>query len=169
MTASSSVEAWLGGPVPGIDPILMPAAHALLQARRDLESAARTATPAELWERPGGAASAGYHLRHLAGSLDRLTTYARGERLTDAQRAALAAESSTGATADELIATAEETIDRALEQLRRTPADSVFDPRPVGRAALPANVLGLLFHAAEHTARHVGQLITTLKVVRGAR
>lgn len=169
MTARSSVEAWLGGPVPGIDPILMPAAHALLQARRDLESAARTATPAELWERPGGAASAGYHLRHLAGSLDRLTTYARGERLTDAQRAALAAESSTGATADELIATAEETIDRALEQLRRTPADSVFDPRPVGRAALPANVLGLLFHAAEHTARHVGQLITTLKVVRGAR
>ena len=169
MTAPSSVEAWLGGPVPGIDPILMPAAHALLQARRDLESAARTATPAELWERPGGAASAGYHLRHLAGSLDRLTTYARGERLTDAQRAALAAESSTGATADELIATADETIDRALEQLRRTPADSVLDPRPVGRAALPANVLGLLFHAAEHTARHVGQLITTLKVVRGAR
>jgi uncharacterized damage-inducible protein DinB len=163
------VEAWLGGPVPGIDPILMPAAHALLQARRDLESAARTATPSELWERPGGAASAGYHLRHLAGALDRLTTYARGERLTDAQRAALAAESSTGATADELIATAQETIDRALEQLRQTPAESVFDPRPVGRAALPANVLGLLFHAAEHTARHVGQLITTLKVVRGTR
>ena len=169
MAASSSVEAWLGGPVPGIDPVLMPAAHALLQARRDLESAARGATPAELWERPGKAAPAGYHLRHLTGALDRLTTYARGERLTDAQRAALKAESSSGASADELIAAAAEAIDRALEQLRRTPAASVFDPRPVGRAALPASVLGLLFHAAEHTARHVGQLITTLKVVRGTQ
>ena len=169
MTAPSSVEAWLGGPVPGIDPILMPAAHALLQARRDLQKAAGDATPAELWERPGGAAPAGYHLRHLSGRLDRLTTYARGERLTDTQRAALAAESTTGATAEELIATACETIDRVLEQLRRTPAASVFDARTVGRAALPANVLGLLFHAAEHTTRHVGQLITTLKVVRGAR
>lgn len=169
MTAPSSVEAWLGGPVPGIDPVLMPAAHALLQARRDLESAARGATAAELWERPGGAASAGYHLRHLTGALDRLTTYARGERLTDAQRAALAAESSSGATADELIRAAQETIDRVLEQLRGTPAASVFDARTVGRAALPANVLGLLFHAAEHTTRHVGQLITTLKVVRGTR
>ena len=167
MTASSSVEAWLGGPVPGIDPVLMPAAHALLQARRDLERAARGATPAELWERPGGAAAAGYHLRHLAGALDRLSTYARGERLTDAQRAALAAESNSGATADELITAAEETIDRVLEQLRRTPAASVFDARTVGRAALPSNVLGLLFHAAEHTTRHVGQLITTLRVVRG--
>ena len=168
MTAPPSVEAWLGGPVPGIDPVLMPAAHALLQARRDLERAARGATPAELWERPGGAASAGYHLRHLAGALDRLTTYARGERLSDAQRAALAAESNSGATADELVAAAEETIDRVLEQLRQTPAATVFDARPVGRAALPSNVLGLLFHAAEHTTRHVGQLITTLRVVRGA-
>lgn len=167
MTTPTSVEAWLGGPVPGIDPVLMPAAHALLQARRDLERAARGATPAELWERPRGAASAGYHLRHLAGALDRLTTYARGERLSNAQRAALAAESNSGATADELIAAAEETIDRVLEQLRRTPAATVFDARPVGRAALPSNVLGLLFHAAEHTTRHVGQLITTLKVVRG--
>jgi uncharacterized damage-inducible protein DinB len=27
-------------------------------------------------------------------------------------------------------------------------------------------VLGLLYHASEHTTRHVGQLITTLKVLQ---
>jgi uncharacterized damage-inducible protein DinB len=161
--------AWLSGPIPGIDRTLMPAAHSLAEARLDLERAAREATPDELWQRPGGAASAGFHLRHMAGSLDRLMTYARGEPLTEAQRSALAAETTTGATADELIATALLTIDRAMDQLRATPGDSVFDARSVGRAALPATVIGLLFHAAEHTTRHTGQLITTLKVVRGPR
>jgi hypothetical protein len=57
-------------------------------------------------------------------------------------------------------------IDEALNQLRRTPVESLGAAREVGRAKLPSTVLGLLFHAAEHTSRHVGQLITTLKIVR---
>ena len=59
-------------------------------------------------------------------------------------------------------------IDQALEQLRHTPVESLEAVREVGRARLPSTVLGLLVHAAEHTSRHVGQLITTLKVVRGS-
>lgn len=161
-------EAWLSGPLPGVDRALMPAAHALIQARADLTAAAG-ATPEELWARPGGAAAAGFHLRHLAGSLDRLMTYARGEPLSEAQRAQLAAESSSGGEAAELVARAHDTIDAALAQIRATPADQIYDGRGVGRAALPATVIGLIFHGAEHTARHVGQLITTLKVVRGSR
>ena len=160
-------EAWLSGPVPGVDRALMPAAHALIQARVDMTTAAEHATPAELWERPGGAAPAGFHLRHLAGSLDRLMTYARGEQLSDAQRSALSGESATGATAAELLTVAGATLDAALAQIRATQADTIFDARSVGRAGLPATVIGLIFHAAEHTTRHVGQLITTLKVVRG--
>ena len=85
----STPEVWLRGPVPGVDRALMPVAHALLQAREGVERVTAEATPDELWQRPGGAASAGYHLQHLAGSLDRLFTYARGEPLDDAQRAAL--------------------------------------------------------------------------------
>jgi uncharacterized damage-inducible protein DinB len=160
-------EAWLSGPVPGVDRALMPAAHALIQARRDLIAAAEHASPDELWQRTGAAAPAGFHLRHLAGSLDRLMTYARAAALSDAQRSALENESATGATAGELVAAASAAIDAALEQIRATPADTLFDVRSVGRAALPATVIGLIFHGAEHTARHVGQLITTLKVVRG--
>jgi predicted cupin superfamily sugar epimerase len=168
MPAGSLPEVWLRGPLPGYLPELMPAAHALLQAREDIERTAAAATLAELWVRPGEAAPAGYHLRHLTGSLDRLLTYARGEPLTDEQRRALAAEASAGASARELISAAQKQIDRALEQLRRTAPEQLAAPRDVGRAKLPTTVLGLLAHAAEHTARHTGQLITTLKVVRGS-
>lgn len=158
-------EAWLRGPVEGIEPLLMPAAHALIQAREDLQHATSSASVEQLWHRPGGAAAAGFHLRHIAGSLDRLFTYARGESLNEAQRAALAGEATPGAGARELVDAACQAIDRALDQLRRTPREVLLEPRAVGRAGLPATVLGLLFHGAEHTTRHVGQLITTLKVV----
>jgi uncharacterized damage-inducible protein DinB len=158
-------EAWLRGPIEGIEPLLMPAAHALIQAREDIDRAASNATVEQLWQRPGGAASAGFHLRHIAGSLDRLYTYARGESLSEGQRAALAVESTPGADARALVRGAGAAIDRALDQLRHTPREVLLEPRAVGRAGLPATVLGLLFHGAEHTTRHVGQLITTLKMV----
>lgn len=167
MATADKPEAWLRGAIPGIHPALMPVAHALQQAREDIERVAAGAAAEELWRRPGGAASAGYHLQHLAGSLDRLFTYARGEPLDEAQRAALLREGTPGPSGAELVAAALAGIDRALEQLRHTAADSLGAAREVGRARLPSTVLGLLFHGAEHTTRHVGQLITTLKVVRG--
>lgn len=167
MADNSTPEVWLRGPLQDYAPMLTPIAHALLQAREDVERVATAATPEELWQRPGGAASAGYHLQHLAGSLDRLFTYARGEPLSEAQRAALLREGTPGAPASEIAPAVLAQIDRALEQLRHTSVESLGASREVGRARLPSTVLGLLFHAAEHTSRHAGQLITTLKVVRG--
>jgi len=161
-------EVWLRGPLPDYPPALMPIAHALLQAREDVERVALDATADELWRRPGQAASAGYHLEHLAGSLDRLLTYARGEPLSDAQRAALLREGTPGPSGAALVPGVLAVIDRALDQLRHTPVERLGDTREVGRARLPSTVLGLLYHAGEHTARHVGQLITTLKVVRSS-
>ncbi|MCY7380953.1 MAG: DinB family protein, partial [Gemmatimonadaceae bacterium] len=108
-----------------------------------------------------------YHLQHLAGSLDRLLTYARGESLGEAQLAALAQEGVACVSAPVLVAAVLARIDRALDQVRRTAVEQLNEAREVGRARLPSTVLGLLFHAAEHSARHVGQLTTTLKVVRG--
>jgi uncharacterized damage-inducible protein DinB len=144
--------------------MLMPAAHALLQAREDLKRLAGDLADERLWLRPGGAASAGFHLQHLAGSLDRLYTYARGEALNDRQRDELRAEG-TPVPSTALLERAYRTIDGAMQQLRDTPAATLFDAREVGRAKLPATVIGLLFHGAEHTTRHVGQLITTWKIV----
>ena len=164
----SEPEFWLRGiQVDGIAPALQPVAHALLQAVEDVERAASSLSVDELWMRPGGAASAGFHLRHLAGSLDRLTTYARGEQLSAEQLAALRAEQEPGAAAGDLLAHVRATVERALGQLRATPDAALDEPRGVGRAKLPSSVRGLLYHAGEHTARHAGQVITTIKVVRG--
>ena len=167
MSASNAPEVWMRGPLPEYARILMPIAHALLQAREDVERVVTDATAEELWQRPGHAASAGYHLQHLAGSLDRLLTYARGESLNEAQFAALAQEDAPGTSGPALVSAVLAQIDRALDQVRLTPIEHLEEAREVGRARLPSTVLGLLFHAAEHSARHVGQLTTTLKVVRG--
>src|SRR5688572_8608671 len=161
-------EPWLRGPLADVDPYLMPAAHALTHAGEDLERAVADVPPHALWTRPGGAASVGFHLRHIAGSIDRLLAYARGEALSDAQRAAARAEEEPGAPgdADDLLAGAQAAIAAALAQIRATPPATLLDVRGVGRAQLPSTVLGLLFHVAEHTQRHTGQLIATARAVR---
>ncbi|MFZ5624341.1 MAG: DinB family protein [Gemmatimonadota bacterium] len=161
-------EVWLRGPVPGIDPHLQPVAHALLAVLEDVERAALPLGPEEIWATPGGAASIGFHLRHLAGATDRLFTYARGEQLSEHQRAVLASERTPGdppMTATELVGGVRRVVESALEQLRRVPPDRLLAPREVGRQRLPSTVLGLLFHAAEHAQRHAGQIATTARIV----
>ena len=161
-------EVWQRGPVAGYEPLLMPVVHALMQVREDLEGLVPLIPSKNVWLRPGGAASIGFHLRHAGGALDRLFTYARGELLTDAQRAALREEGAPGdppASLDSVVSDVGQIIDRALKQLADTPKESLLDERKLGRAGLPTTVLGLLFHAAEHSTRHVGQAITTAKIV----
>ena len=167
----SEPEAWLRGPLRGIPPLLQPVAHGLTQCRNEVRDALRDLAPTLVWARPGGAASAGFHARHAVGSLDRLLTYARGEQLSRAQHALLAAEAepdmSEGA-AGRLIAAFDAGIERAIDQLRATSDATLLEPRAVGRARLPSTVIGLLVHAAEHTQRHTGQLVTTVRIVGGA-
>lgn len=170
MTVSHDTEVWQRGPVTGFEPLVMPVVHALLQAQEDLQRLVSMVPPEHVWQRPGGAASIAFHVSHTGGALDRLFTYARGESLTDAQRAAARAEGQAGerpASLAALVADVEATIARALDQLRSTRAASLLDERKVGRAGLPSNVLGLLFHAAEHATRHVGQAITTARILTG--
>ncbi len=170
MPAPELPEPWLRGPVPGVAPLLQPVAHALLLAVEDVRRVVSPLAPELLWARPGGAPSVGFHLRHAAGSLDRLFTYARGEALSAEQRAFLAREAEPGvppAEAAGLVAAFERQVDLALAQVRATPDETLLEPRGVGRLQRPSTVLGLLFHAAEHTQRHVGQIVTTAKIVRG--
>ena len=147
---------------------LQPVAHALLQAREEVVAEMADFPEELLWERPGGVASVGFHLQHLAGVLDRLFTYAQGRALNEGQAAALAAEGAadTRLHSKELVAGFHSQVDRALEQLRATDERTLTEYRSVGRAKLPSTVLGLLVHAAEHTQRHVGQLLVTVRVQR---
>jgi uncharacterized damage-inducible protein DinB len=167
--SQSLPEVWLRGPLPEVPPLLQPVAHALLQAREEVSELLADFPAAKLAERPLKLASVGFHLRHLAGVLDRTFTYARGAALSETQLAYLAAEGQPptheGAVA-ELITQFAHQVDAAISQLKATPASSLPDWRGVGRAQLPSTVIGLLVHAAEHTTRHVGQLLVTARVVQ---
>ena len=166
----SKPEVWLRGPIEDVAPLLQPVAHGLLQCRLEVRATVPSLTVAQLWTWPSGAAPAGYHVRHAIGSLDRLLTYARGEQLSREQLAALREEGRADerdGIQDALVAEFDAAVESALIQVRATDPATLLEPREVGRARLPSTVLGLLFHAAEHTQRHVGQLATTAKIVRG--
>lgn len=163
-------EAWLRGPIEGVPDELQPVAHSLVDALEDMERTASGLTAEQLWHRSGGVAPVGFHLRHAAGSLDRLLTYARGDGLSDEQFEALRREADPGnppAEIHELLEGFREAIDAAIAILRATPPGSLDEPRAVGRSRLPSTVRGLLFHAAEHTRRHAGQVVATAGIIRG--
>jgi len=164
-----STEVWLTGAVPGYEPILMPVVHSLLQVKSEIDAVVAEVADDLLWERPGGAASIGFHIRHIGGSTDRLLTYARGAGLTPAQLSAANDESTERVGRDVLMRDAHAALDRALAQIRATPIESLLETRKVGRAGLPSTTIGLLFHVAEHATRHAGQALTTARIVRAGK
>jgi uncharacterized damage-inducible protein DinB len=167
MATPTTPECWLRGPIADVQPALQPAAHAFQQTLEDVERTTADLTEQQLWMSPGGVSSIGFHLLHLAGSTDRLLTYARGEMLNDAQKAAFKAESATqSGDVTGLLSGVRTAIEQAMAQLRATPETTLLEARAVGRAQLPTTVIGLLFHAAEHSQRHAGQVVTTVKIVR---
>ncbi|MBI5473124.1 MAG: DinB family protein [Ignavibacteriae bacterium] len=162
-------EPWLRGPIEGVHPLLMPIAHSLTQVIEDLPDAVGGIAAEKLWEKPGGSASIGFHLKHIASSLDRLYTYARGEKLTEQQLATLKSEKEDDArTLEELLKETLVQLELSLQQLRLANHETLHNTRYVGRAQLPSTQLALLYHGAEHAQRHLGALIATAKVVRSS-
>jgi hypothetical protein len=161
-------EVWLRGPVEGIPALLQPVAHTLLQAREEFNALMVGFPEVFLWVKPAGMASPAFHLQHLTGILDRLFTYACGEMLSNAQMTYLSAEGrETGQEegADVMIQRFNRQVDKALLQLKDTDQSTLTEVRGVGRAQIPSTVIGLLTHAAEHTMRHTGQLLVTVRVL----
>ncbi len=164
----TKLEVWQRGPVENIPPLLQLIAHALLQAREEVARMMNDFPEELLWKKLGGVASPAFHLQHLSGVLDRVFTYARGEALSSVQVEELYAEEKPPfeITILQLVARFNLQVDKALEQLQHTEETSLTDFRGVGRRQLPSTVIGLLVHAAEHTMRHLGQLLVTAKVLR---
>ena len=159
-------EPWMRGPIAGVDPLVMPLLFSFTQVREDLALHTSGITQEQLWSNIGALPSLGFHLRHITGSVERLATYLMNEHLTEEQLVFLKGEATPGATLEELLGAIDATL-RATEACLRTidPA-TIHDPRYIGRKRLPTTVLGLLVHIAEHTQRHLGQAITTAKLVR---
>ena len=161
-------EVWQRGSVTGVPGMLQPVAHALLQAVEELERFTVNLPAEKLWERPANVASVGFHLMHIRGVVDGLFTYARGESLTADQLRDLTLEkqkSSDGVSPAFLVDAVRTQVNKAIEQLRNTSETKLTEGRTLGRKQIPTTVIGLLFHAAEHTQRHVGQLYVTTKIV----
>ena len=161
-----SVEPWLGGPLEGVPAIVMPVFFTFAQVREDLEKHVAGLTEEQTWQKPANAASVGFHIRHIGGSVDRLLTYLEGGELSAGQLASLARETEAGGDSKTLLAELDEGLTKAEARLKKLGAEDLFEPRYVGRKKLPTSVLGLIVHIAEHTQRHLGQAITTAKLVR---
>ncbi|MGD8321188.1 MAG: DinB family protein [Gemmatimonadota bacterium] len=158
---------WLRGPVPDVPEALQPVAHALLQAREEIEAAAGRLTEAQLRARPGGVASVAYHVYHLAGSTDRLLATALDLPLSEEQRRHLEREGAhdVPGAMDGLLVDLHRSFEGALDTLRRSDPGRLDEAREVGRVRLPSTVRGILYHMGEHAARHAGQVVTTATIL----
>src|SRR3982750_55758 len=143
MAADKKQEVWLRGPLNNIPPLLQPVAHALLQAREEINELMTGFPEVLLWVKPMGMASVGFHLQHLTGVIGRLFTYARGEALTKPQLEYLAAEGKLpqkGYSIKDLLDKFNKQVDKAVRQLRLTEDSVLTETRGVGRAQLPSTV-----------------------------
>ncbi len=160
-------EVWLRGPLKDMPALLQPVVHALLQAREEINQMMANFPDELLWENLAGLASPGFHLQHLTGVLDRLFTYARASQLISEQLEYLSKEGKPDlyTTTKYLTETFNNQVDKSLYQLSQTDPKMLTDSRGVGRSQIPSTVIGLYVHSAEHTMRHVGQLLVTVRIL----
>jgi uncharacterized damage-inducible protein DinB len=168
-TQPPAAEPWLRGTLTEIDAITRAVLHALQLADEDCVKWCSELTDAELNTHPFGLAPIAFHLRHIARSLDRLLSYAEGTQLEATQKAALRTELDAGAKHSDLFAEFATSLRNAAVRIRAFTPEQYNVPRGVGRAALPTTVGGLLVHCADHTQRHVGQAVTTAKLLAAIR
>ncbi len=171
--AESTVEPWLRGTLGEVDAVRRGVLHALELAAEDAERWCAGLSDEEMELRPFELPSVGFQLRHVARSLDRLLTYAEGRQLSEAQmrelRSEMLAGMLVGMVAGDGRAEFRWAVARSMERVRAIAPGMYEEVREVGRARLPSTVGGLLVHCAEHTQRHVGQMVTTAKVVMAMR
>jgi uncharacterized damage-inducible protein DinB len=163
------VEPWLRGSHTEVDAIARQVLHALELADEDVAKWCEGLTDAEMNARPFDLAPLAFHLRHIARSLDRLLSYAEGTQLDATQKVALGTELDGGAARKDVLAEFEAALRTSAARVRAFSPEQYNTERGVGRAALPTTIGGLLVHCADHTQRHVGQLVTTAKVVIAMR
>jgi uncharacterized damage-inducible protein DinB len=165
----NNVEPWLRGTHGEVDAVARQVIHALELAGEDMQLWCAGLTDEEMNGRPFGLPPVAFHLRHIARSLDRLLSYAEGTQLDATQKAALRTEMDEGATCVVVMAELNAALHSAMDRVRAFSPEHYNTERGVGRAALPSTVGGLLVHCAEHTQRHVGQAITTAKLLVALR
>ncbi|MGA3033374.1 MAG: DinB family protein [Terracidiphilus sp.] len=172
MSDAPYTEPWLRGTLTDVPAAGRAVLHALDLALDDLTKWTAGLTDAEVHAAPLGLTPIAYHLRHLARSTDRILTYAEGEQLSSEQLAALKAEQGSEGKQEslaELLAEVEVAFTDAADRIRVLATANLDTPRFVGRKQLPTSIGGAMIHVADHTQRHVGQVVTTAKTLKALR
>lgn len=162
-------EPWLRGTLTHVDPVQRAVLHALELAKEDLEKWCGDLTDEEMNAHPADLAPVAFHLRHIARSTDRLLTYAENQSLSPEQIAVMKQELDSGATREAVFSELRSGLQSAAERIVSIPAERMSEPRAVGRQQMPTTVAGLVVHVGDHAQRHVGQAITTAKIVKSGR
>lgn len=162
-------EPWLRGTLTEVPAVQRAVLHALQAAEEDLTKWCSELTEEEMQQRPAGVASVAFHLQHIPGSVDRLLTYAEGRELSAEQLQAMKLEGSSAISVQEALQALSKAMVASAQRVRQFEPAKLEEPRYVGRRRLPTTVGGLLVHVADHTQRHVGQAITTARVVLANR
>ena len=165
----NNVEVWQRGPIPNVPPLLQPVAHALFQVSEEAHRIMQEFPDELLWKRPANVAPPAFHLQHIRGVIDRLFTYARKEQLTKEQMDALSVEGKepkNSLSAKRLIGELDKQIDLAVKELINVKEETLTEVRGVGRKQIPTTLIGLYFHTAEHSMRHIGQLLVTVRILK---
>jgi len=160
------MEPWISGSYAEVNPLLRPLLHAFDHALLDVEKWTEGLTTEQTWAQPLGPGAIGFHLRHITGSTDRLFTYAQGAQLSDGQMEALRREAEPGGTREELLGEMRRTFEGIAQKVRSLDPATLPEARFIGRKRLPTTLHGLLVHIAEHTMRHVGEVIVIARVVK---
>jgi uncharacterized damage-inducible protein DinB len=163
------IEPWLRGTESTVPAVARAVLHALQLAGEDLIRWCGDLSDDQLGARPSGVAPVAFHVRHVARSLDRLLTYAEARTLSEPQLALLKTELDVGIKREELFTELRAALIDGAARVRALAKANLEEARAVGKKRLPTTVGGLLVHIADHTQRHVGQAITTAKVVVGNR
>ena len=160
-------EPWLRGILSGLDPVTEHLLRGSEQIREDLARAIRPLTLGQLWSKPHGMTSAGFHAKHLAQSSDRLCTYLLGRELSVEQLAVLEKEGEGGESAGDLIQRVDEVFARYEQIVRGLSPERFGEVRHIGRKRLQTTAVSLAIHIAEHGQRHVGQAISAARLAQG--
>jgi uncharacterized damage-inducible protein DinB len=162
----AEIEPWMRGPIEGVEPLVTPVFHSFIMVREDLAKFTAGVSDEDVWRTIGSLPPLGFHLRHIPGSVERLTTYLMNEQLSPEQIEAMKDEGAHRGTLQELLNALHAGLAACEERIRTIDPATIHEPRYIGRKRLPTTVLGLLVHIAEHTQRHLGQAITTAKLIR---
>jgi uncharacterized damage-inducible protein DinB len=163
------MEPWLSGTLTDLPVVQRALMHSLQMAEEDTTKWCGTLDDQELHARPFQLPSVAFQLRHIARSLDRFCCYAEGVPLTPQQLQALPAEMDPSGTRQTIFKELTESLESTRQRLDAIIRQPLDKPIKIGRKGLPTTLAGLLIHAAEHTQRHVGQAITTAKVILAQR